>query len=303
MPTMRTVRTRQHGEHHAPAPTMATLPPCGRAARRTPGRPPRVRRRSAGLGGAALGGAVGRGPGAGAGAGVSLRGRTVADPVGAGTAAGTLGTRSRLRRPHTHLPVAYRPRRRMQRITASGTSPSTGSPASSRPRSSVLETSTGATGHVDRPPARRGGSDRVPPGPAHHGQGHQLPQLRLVLPGGEVRRPRPIRPPDELGPRGSRCSWSDGVDGVRRTTAVDLDPARLEARPPSARRPPPWRSGPRPGSPGAPPPSARAGWPPPGACGRAPAPPARLGHLQVGGVDGVEGAAEDADAGGRAGHP
>ena len=140
-----------------------------------------------------------------------------------------------LRRPHAHLPVAYRPRWWMQRITASGTSPSTGSPCSRRRRSSVLETSNGAAGtSTARQPGGTGTGVR--PGPAHHGQGDQVPECGLVVPGGETGHH--VRPDHqgELGPRFVRQQLTDGVHGVGRAAPVDLDAAGRQARPPVRRR-------------------------------------------------------------------
>ena len=157
-----------------------------------------------------------------------------------------------LRRPHGHLPVAYRPRCRMQRITASGTSPSTGSPCSRRPAQ------LGA-GHVERgrpgpSTARQPGGwvDRGAPGRPTTARVTRSPQVGSSF---QVVRPATTSDPTtRISSRRGSSRWScaDGVDGVGRAAPVDLHPAGLESGPVRPPPPRPWRSGPRPGSPDGP---------------------------------------------------
>ena len=201
-----------------------------------------------------------------------------------------------LRRPHAHLPVAYRPRWWMQRITASGTRPSTGSPARGAGAARCWRRRTGRPGR--RPPASPAGRAPAPPRDAHHRQGDQVPECGLVVPGGEPGHH--VRPDhqDELGPgfvlpaAGGRCPRC-------RTARPGRSRCRLASSPghPSAAA------------------STMAKRSSAGVTGRSPSfchgslattssmpvevqgGPDRLGQLQVGGVDRVEGPAEDADAG------
>ena len=161
----------------------------------------------------------------------------------------------------------------MQRITASGTRPSTGSPASSRRRSSVLETSNGATGHVDRAPPGGGSTGSTPgrPTTASVTSSARRASSCQVVEAGDHVRPDHQR---QLGPGYVPSELADGVDGVGRPAPVDLQAATARARasPRTAASTMAKRSSA--GVTTAGPPSARVGWPPPPACGRARGSPA-----------------------------
>ena len=81
--------------------------------------------------------------------------------------------------------TAYRARRRMQRMTASGTMPSTGRPAASRSRTSELETGTcGPSTHSTLQPGATAGAAAGRAG--HDGQGDQALEVLVAVPGAQL---------------------------------------------------------------------------------------------------------------------
>ena len=229
------------------------------------------------------------------------RDRSRGRPRDVGQAPGTMGRRP-VRgaavglaggQPHSHLPLAYRSRSTMQRMTASGTSPSTGSPDSSLDRRTVLETSTGAHGHPDRAPPGRW-FDHRHPGPIDHGQRHQVPQGLVVVPG--------VEGGHHVGSHHDDTSASGSVgeelvERCRRCTSAHHGRTRCGTPPvPAGRqvRRPRGRTGPRP--------AHRPVVLLPRVVGHhhqhAVQPerrPHRLRHLHVAGVDGIERAPEEPD--------
>ena len=95
----------------------------------------------------------------------------------------------------------------MQRMTASGTMPSTGWPAASSPRICELETGTWGPS-IHGPPARGNGRHGAA-GPGHDGQGDQPPEVVVAVPGAEVGHqvgPDHQEELDGLSPRWARSS-------------------------------------------------------------------------------------------------
>ena len=80
------------------------------------------------------------------------------------------------------------------------------------------------------------------PGRSDDGQGDQVPQGLMVVPGVEGRPRRRRPPPRSAGRRVRREQLADGVDGVGGPTPVDLDAAGLQPGRSAQRRPPPWRT-------------------------------------------------------------
>jgi len=114
-------------------------------------------------------------------------------------------------------------------MTASGTASSTGSPASSRARRSVLDTSMGVTATwVNRHPG--GGSATGVPGRSTTARVTSSRSASWSCHVVERRRDgRRPPPPRTVAPGSSDRSWRNGVGGVGRPTPVELDAGRLEA--------------------------------------------------------------------------
>ena len=157
----------------------------------------------------------------------------------------------------------------MQRITASGTSPSTGPPAASRSRTSELETATcGPSTRSTRQPGGTAGAGVARAG--HDGQGDQALQVLGPVPGSRARGPdRPRRPgrARRAGPRRRRapprpCRPSSWGRPGRSRAGWPRRPGSPGPGPRSA------RSGPRRPRSRAAPTSARGRWPRRGAGGR-----------------------------------
>ena len=123
---------------------------------------------------------------------------------------------------------AYRSRRRMQRMTASGTMPSTEPPSPSSARTSELDTATwGPSTHSARQPGGIAGRRAGRPG--HDGQRHQPPEVLRAMPGAELRHQ--VGPDDEeelcrLAAR-FRQDLLGGVHRVAGAAPLHFEPARL----------------------------------------------------------------------------
>ncbi len=162
----------------------------------------------------------------------------------------------------------------MQRMTASGTSPSTDSTgSSSRPQVGARHVDRGDR-HPDRPPPGRG-VERGRARPVDHGQGR--PGRGGASWSCQVSSAATTSAPTTTKSLGARLGRRAAAGPCRRCRTGR--PGRARCATPRGRdgrpgRRPPWRTGPRPGSPAGPA-SATGGWPPPPASGRGRARPRR----------------------------
>ena len=127
--------------------------------------------------------------------------------------------------------TAYRARRRMQRMTGSGTMPSTGRPSARQ--LTDLRAGDGHLGPVDPfGPPPRGNGRRGAGRPGDDGQGDEAPEVLGAVPGAELG--------DQVGPdhqvqlrRGAARLRQDLLGGVHRVAGaapLDLEPAGLGPR-------------------------------------------------------------------------
>ena len=129
---------------------------------------------------------------------------------------------------HSFRATAYRSRRRMQRMTASGTIPSTERPSQSSARTSELETATWGPSTQTDPPTR--GNSRPRAGrPGHDGQGHQRRRSSARCQDAELGHQVGPDHQEELGRLAARFRQDllGGVHRVAGSAPIHLEPARL----------------------------------------------------------------------------